>query len=66
MWLAADDRQMGRMAQIVVTDLPNHEAEREILCRAGELQAEAAKDGFRAIGRFVARLFARRKSGLAH
>jgi hypothetical protein len=66
MWLAADDRQMGRMAQIVVTDLPNHESEREILRRACELQAEAAKDGFRAIGSLLARLFTRRKSGLAH
>jgi hypothetical protein len=54
------------MAQYLVTDLPKHEAERELLRRAREMQAEAVKDTFRELACGLARLFARRKSSLAH
>ena len=54
------------MAQYLVNDLPAHEAERIILQRAREMRAEAVRDTFRAVGRGLARLFARRNPGLAH
>ena len=66
-YLAPDEiQECKKMAQYLVNDLPAHEAERIILQRAREMRAEAVKDTFRAVGRGLARLFARRNPGLAH